>query len=157
MFFVMSDADEVDIFHCAEAVVISLAVSVVCEDRVKSWLNWIITAAVLVIWTLYCIFFPGKVATTGQIFQDASIGTCFGVAIFAALFYKRQPDDRQFWNYSRTIIVHGIFSFTFAIALMIGRGYVVALNLWFYGILAFIFVTKSRKIKWILLLRRCDF
>lgn len=120
MFFVVSDVNDIDMFHCAEAIVISLAVSIGCEGRVKPWLNWVITAAALAIWTLYSIFFPAKEADTGQIFLDFSVGVCFGVAIFTVLFYRRQPDDRQFWNYSRSIIVHGIFSFAFALALMLG-------------------------------------
>lgn len=120
MFFVVSDVNEIDMFHCAEAIVISLAVSIGCEGRVKLWLNWVVTAVALAVWTLYSIFFPGADADTGQIFRDFSIGVGFGIAIFTILFFRRQPDDRQFWNYSRAIIVHGIFSFAFALALMLG-------------------------------------
>ena len=68
MFFVVSDVNEIDMFHCAEAIVISLAVSIGCEGRVKPWLNWVITAAALAVWTLYSIFFRGQTPTRGRFF-----------------------------------------------------------------------------------------
>lgn len=111
---------ETETLRCAEGAVIALSVAIICEGRVKMWLNGLISASVVAIWGLFCYLILGKEPATSQIIQELSITACFVVAIFTALFYKPQPDDRQFWNYCKTIIIHALIAFALSLILMVG-------------------------------------
>lgn len=110
---------------------ISLTVSVFCEDRVKQWVNWLISLGAVVLW-LALFLARGTANSTGRIAELLAFNSLFFVAFFTILFTQRQPDDRHFWNYCRKILSYGAIALTFALVLLTGLGlayiFLISLN-----------------------------
>lgn len=106
---------------------------VVAWELPNGWVSWLVSAlglgGLLVIALLYPIreHENNKVATF--------IFRWLGVLILPLLVLMTIGISRRIGDYGITI----------------NRGYILILNLWFYGIYAYLFFTQSRHIKWILI------
>ncbi|MCQ2285923.1 MAG: DUF4153 domain-containing protein [Bacteroidales bacterium] len=112
--------DEKTFFIGLGSIIISLACSLFCENFEKKWLSHLVSTIGVGLWLSYLYLITGSDYSTGIIIQKMAILSCFVVAIFTVFFYRKQPDDRQFWNFFRTLIRYSAIALLFSVLLLVG-------------------------------------
>lgn len=99
----------------------------------NGWVSWLVSALALGGLLVITILYPVRKLEENKIVNF--ISHWFGLLILPLLLLMTIGIFRRIGDYGITI----------------NRGYILILNLWFYGIYIYLFITKSRHVKWILI------
>lgn len=106
---------------------------IIAWELPNGWVSWLVSALALGGLLVITFLYPVREQEKNQVV--IFISRWFGLLILPLL----------------ALMTIGIFRRISDYGITINRGYVLLLNLWFYGIYIYLFLSKSRHIKWILI------
>ncbi|MCL2219970.1 MAG: DUF4153 domain-containing protein [Chitinispirillia bacterium] len=105
--------------------IISVTATLLLEDLVGNIKRYVITAAAVLMWCLYCCWLPAAESVFEPAFlMSDGIGLfAIGVAAFLAMFFisfLKKDKDKSFWNFTSRTLFQLILAFCFGMILFLG-------------------------------------